>query len=203
MKKSILALLTLSLLCSAVAGCNNTPDSNVSDSTTSNTIVTTMGTTTEIPKQTEENKPNTTTAPNDQQPDTPPETTEKREHYNLIDYSTGLTYFTTESDMTAQVDWSEPNSSTVVIPSTIYGYQVIGIKEDAFAWNELITKVTIPASVKQIDTGAFTACANLTAVVFENPEGWTVNGEIVDLSDSAIAAQLLTDPYSQAVWVCN
>lgn len=206
MKKTIFALLTLALLASAFAGCSHSSDSNVSDGTTSDAASTTAATTTNAPKQTDGNKPDTTDLPKDQQPDTPPESTEKREHYSLIDYNSGLTYWITESTKTAQVDMNsieQPNRSTVIIPSSIFEYQVIAIKEDAFAWNEQITKVTIPASVKQIGNGAFMDCTNLTSVVFENPEGWMVNGESIDLSDPAIAAELLTETYSQAVWICN
>lgn len=54
--------------------------------------------------------------------------------------------------------------STVILPSTISGWPVTKIGEDAFQDNTTITSVTIPASVTEIGSNAFAGCTNLTSV---------------------------------------
>lgn len=57
--------------------------------------------------------------------------------------------------------------STVILPSTISGWPVTKIGEDAFQDNTTITSVTIPASVTEIGSNAFAGCTNLTSVNYE------------------------------------
>lgn len=54
--------------------------------------------------------------------------------------------------------------STVILPSTISGWPVTKIGEDALKDNTTITSVTIPDSVTEIDSNAFAGCTNLTSV---------------------------------------
>ena len=54
--------------------------------------------------------------------------------------------------------------STVILPSTISGWPVTKIGEDALKDNSTITSVTIPASVTEIGANAFAGCTNLTSV---------------------------------------
>lgn len=54
--------------------------------------------------------------------------------------------------------------STVILPSTISGWPVTKIGEDALKDNTTITSVTIPASVTEIGANAFAGCTNLTSV---------------------------------------
>lgn len=86
------------------------------------------------------------------------------------------------NDYTAQfisvMDEDDPNSppktvtitkytgteSTVILPSTISGWPVTKIGEDALKDNTTITSVTIPASVTEIGANAFAGCTNLTSV---------------------------------------
>ena len=56
--------------------------------------------------------------------------------------------------------------STVILPSTISGWPVTKIGEDAFQDNTTITSVTIPASVTEIGSNAFAGCTNLTSVTY-------------------------------------
>lgn len=56
--------------------------------------------------------------------------------------------------------------STVILPSTISGWPVTKIGEDAFQDNTTITSVTIPASVTEIGANAFAGCTNLTSVTY-------------------------------------
>ncbi len=60
----------------------------------------------------------------------------------------------------------------------------------AFEGCKALTSVTIPASVTRIDSDAFAGCTSLTEVIFENPNGWSVNS--LFLSDPAQAARILT-----------
>ena len=57
--------------------------------------------------------------------------------------------------------------STVILPSTISGWPVTKIGEDAFQDNTTITSVTIPDSVTEIGSNAFAGCTNLTSVHYE------------------------------------
>ena len=57
--------------------------------------------------------------------------------------------------------------STVILPSTISGWPVTKIGEDALKDNTTITSVTIPASVTEIGSNAFAGCTNLTSVNYE------------------------------------
>lgn len=59
------------------------------------------------------------------------------------------------------------NDAVVNIPSTISGWPVTKIGEDAFQDNTTITSVTIPASVTEIGSNAFAGCTNLTSVNYE------------------------------------
>lgn len=54
--------------------------------------------------------------------------------------------------------------STVILPSTISGWPVTKIGEDAFQDNTTITSVTIPDSVTEIGANAFAGCTKLTSV---------------------------------------
>lgn len=117
----------------------------------------------------------------------------------------------------------ECRKSTVVIPDTMWDVPVTAINQNAFgicahiqkitlpdsivsigrwAFEDCtgLTEITIPAAVMNIDEWAFSGCDALTSVTFENPNGWTVDGEPVDLSDPAQAARYLTDTYCDAVW---
>lgn len=58
------------------------------------------------------------------------------------------------------------NDAVVNIPSTISGWPVTKIGEDAFQDNTTITSVTIPASVTEIGSNAFAGCTNLTSVTY-------------------------------------
>ena len=59
----------------------------------------------------------------------------------------------------------------LVIPSSLGGYPVTGIGEDAFYKCKKLTSVTIPNSVTNIGRGAFEQCVGLTSVVI--PESVT------------------------------
>ena len=49
-----------------------------------------------------------------------------------------------------------------------------------------------------IDKEAFSECANLTKVTFENPEGWWRCSIIIDTSGTDIPSDLLSNPSSAA-----
>ena len=62
-------------------------------------------------------------------------------------------------------------SGALTIPSTLDGYRVTSIGDDAFNGCSALTSVTIPASVTSIGERAFQGCKSLTSVVI--PEGVT------------------------------
>jgi hypothetical protein len=72
----------------------------------------------------------------------------------------GVTYSIKAFDITT-------TPSEVVIPSSFNGKAITRIESNAFAGCKTITKVTIPASITDIEALAFYECTNLTTVEFE------------------------------------
>lgn len=66
-----------------------------------------------------------------------------------------------------------------------------------------LTSITIPKGVTNIGDYAFRGCTGLTSVEFKNTNGWIVGDtEIssIDLSNTATAAEYLTDTYCYYDW---
>ena len=68
-----------------------------------------------------------------------------------------------------------PPSGDVVIPATIAGRPVVGITGAAFAGNETVTRLTIPASVTNIDAGALGA---IPATIIINDDTQTIQDAV-------------------------
>ena len=85
--------------------------------------------------------------------------------------------------------------TSITIPDS-----VTSIGDSTFIECYSLTSITIPDSVTSIGRNAFMWCGNLSSVIFENTEGWTVNGEPVDVTDSAQNAVYLTDTYLWFYW---
>ena len=67
------------------------------------------------------------------------------------------------------------------------------------------TIIVIPDSynglpVSSIDSFAFDHCNNLTNIIFENTDGWEVNGENIDVTDSGTNATNLKTTYTNCIW---
>lgn len=122
--------------------------------------------------------------------------------------SVGLSYSLNGDGSYWVTSVGECTDTEVVIPAHYNGKAVTGIAEEAFAYNETITSVYIPSSVKKIQANAFLLCMNLEKVTFETTIGWTVrtsdfliDGETVDVADAAQAATLLTTAHVNYYWV--
>ena len=85
--------------------------------------------------------------------------------------------------------------TSITIPDS-----VISIGTRAFLDCENLTSITIPNSVTYIGRTAFSGCDNLSSVTFENTEGWTVNGETVDVTDPTQNAVYLKYTYLLCTW---
>ena len=60
----------------------------------------------------------------------------------------------------------------------------------------------MPDGVKMIGSSAFSDCASLKSVVFEDPSGWVYNGRPLkeELRDPALAAEYLVHKYRHLDW---
>ncbi len=69
----------------------------------------------------------------------------------------------------------EDSGTTVVVPQSVQQgedeaaitYNVVKIASSAFSQNTTITSVTIPASVAEIEVGAFEGCSDLTEIIYK------------------------------------
>ncbi len=77
--------------------------------------------------------------------------------------SSGLRYDFEESNRTAVLETYDENASTVVIPSSVNGYTVVAIGENAF-YGKNLSSVSIPSTVTKIGRRAFYSCENLNNV---------------------------------------
>lgn len=76
--------------------------------------------------------------------------------------------------------------TTVHLPDTL-----TCIDSAAFRFCGKLEQITIPASVNYIGEMAFADCRSLVRVHFADPNGWTVDGAHVDVSDPVRAARML------------
>lgn len=94
-------------------------------------------------------------------------------------------------------------ASTVVVPSAIDGVPVTGIESYAFAGNENVKKVILPASVVSVGTGAFSGCAYLSEInldAVETVDAYAFyNCARLRSADTAKAAQLGNYAFAGAV----
>ena len=66
-----------------------------------------------------------------------------------------------------------------------------------------ITEITIPSTVTSISRTAFEN-SSFESIVFEETSGWTIDGEIVDVSDSSTnASNLIWGTYSDSDYDWN
>lgn len=94
--------------------------------------------------------------------------------YDLTVYD-GI-YYTLFSDGTAAIDKTKKDiAGAVVLPAEIEGHTLVTIGVFAFQGRSNITSVSIPDTVKQIQTGAFSSCTALESVNL--PENLEVLGE--------------------------
>ena len=76
------------------------------------------------------------------------------------------------------------------------------IGSKSFYGCETIERITIPESVTFIGKYAFSRCISLYTVVFENKNGWSVDGTAIDLAN-ADAGSWLTMKYADREWTCE
>ena len=60
------------------------------------------------------------------------------------------------------------NENNVIVPSTLEGYPVVGIKTRAFYKNEQIQSITLPLEVRYVNYYAFSSCKNLKTISFSD-----------------------------------
>jgi len=89
-----------------------------------------------------------------------------------------------KSCVVANNDGDEPYTGTINIPDKVsyedQTYTVVGIEEDAFYDCDQLTKVTLPATLKSVDSKAFEWCTQLqTITVDDNNEWFTAEDNIL------------------------
>ena len=83
--------------------------------------------------------------------------------------SIGLGYFTIGSNRDCTITGMGYCSDTeIVIPEYIDGHKVVGIEQEAFANNSIITAVIIPDTVTKIGNRSFSWCEKLSSVTIGN-----------------------------------
>lgn len=77
--------------------------------------------------------------------------------------------------------------TNVEIPEKIGPYGISALNEGSFSGNCSLEKITIPASVRRINSNAFKGCHNLKHVIFTAAEN------ITEIEDGAFATQVVTN----------
>ena len=72
--------------------------------------------------------------------------------------------YTTNSDNTLTITGYTGGIGSIDIPSSINGKTVTVIKDQAFMYNVILTRVTIPSTVTNIKYEAFRGCSSLTNI---------------------------------------
>lgn len=91
-------------------------------------------------------------------------------------------------DNTIKITDGNTVSGDVIIPETIDGYVVSGIDGYAFGWCEVITSITIPKTVTDIDDDAFAYCEDLKNVYVdeENSTYGSIEGVLVSKDEKEL-----------------
>lgn len=88
-------------------------------------------------------------------------------NWNFVEKQTsvyeGLAY-TLIDDSYIFINGYEGEGSVVNVPETINGYPVLGIADKAFAYNNVITEVTIPNTIIYMGGSMFAGCSNLESI---------------------------------------
>ncbi|MBO5869394.1 MAG: bacterial Ig-like domain-containing protein, partial [Clostridia bacterium] len=107
------------------------------------------------------------------------------------DYTEGLEFSLSDDGTYYIVSDYTGTATEVVIPSEYKGIPVASIRYSAFAENSIITNVTIPDSVTNIDAWAFSYCYALTSI--------TIPASVISIGDCAFFdCYALTDIYCEA-----
>ncbi len=99
-----------------------------------------------------------------------------KKYYTYEEGGVVYTYSLTSAG-TVKIEAFEGTEENIVIPSQICGCDVTSLAPKAFYQNDTVKSVTIPNTVTEVGHRAFTSCANLEEVIFENGSNVSVINE--------------------------
>jgi len=86
--------------------------------------------------------------------------------------SVGLTYEVTADNTCVITGMGTCSDTEIIIPKTIDGYTVVGIKSKAFMNSAAITSIAIPETVATVEASAFSGCTALRDVSVEKEDAF-------------------------------
>jgi hypothetical protein len=113
-----------------------------------------------------------------------------------------MTYALNDADKTASVTGYSGSSTGVVIPVSIWGYDVTAINSNAFGENTTMTSITVPSAVPSFASGTFDSCSNLTTYKDENGFSYSLSdgaASVTGYSGSATEVEIPGTIWSNTV----
>lgn len=89
-------------------------------------------------------------------------------------FAFGAYTYIKNTDGTAVITSYSGSEAAVVMPTMLDGFSVVGIGAGAFAENETITSLTLPADLETIDEYAFAYCSALSRIDIPGKKLWKI-----------------------------
>ena len=97
--------------------------------------------------------------------------------YELQEYICGDFYYTLDDNGNAILRYYSGNESNLILPTKLNDHCVIEIFKNTFIQNDSLTSLTVPGTIKTIDSEAFNYCYNLKEVI--------ISDGVIDIQEGA------------------